>query len=337
MTPERLQTCLHRAATRGYCGPTGRSEIRGSARVRHVGTLRFESPVTETFDEFLVGHLKYTLGKLWGRQQVRLPRERRHAIIQWLFDLCEEQRRVLGDHHDPNIVVSTKPTGHVMELLSVADDLYRLSVVDQLPQAMLKRLRKRGSFQGARYELALAASFVRAGFAIEWLTGSSKHAEFLATLAATNEQVVVEAKSRRRPGVLHEIGSLPDLNLLRADVYKLYHEALKKETGGKPFLISIDVNLPQRTDTATGQEMWLPDVKDLLNRHPESTESNPAKEFCLVFTNFNWHYAGANVAPPHQVVNTFPQWCQSAPARDETYAAVIQALHTYGRRPEGVF
>ncbi len=218
MTPERLQTCLQLVATRCYCGPLGKSGLQGSTRIRSVGPFRFESPQTETFDEFLVGHLKYKLGKLWGRQQVQLPRERQHAIIQWLFGHCEEQRRVLGDHHDPNVVVSARPTGHAMEMLSVADDLYRLSLVGQLPEGMLKRLRKRVSFQGARYELALAASFVRAGFQIKWLSGSQKHAEFLATLAATNEQVIVEAKSRRRPGVLHEAGSPPDLSALRADV-----------------------------------------------------------------------------------------------------------------------
>jgi hypothetical protein len=337
MTPERLSSCTQRAATRGYCGPLAKSELRGSTRVRHIGGLRFESPHTETFDEFLIGHLKYTLGKLWGRQQVKLPHDRQHAIVQWLCHYSEEQRRILGDEHDPNVVVSAKPTGQVMELMSVAEDLYRLALVDQLPEQTLKRLRKRESFQGARYELALAASFVRAGFELAWLSDTRKHAEFSATLKATNEQILVEAKSRRRPGILHETGSPPHLNEIRADVCNLYREALKKETDGKPFLISIDVNVPQVIDSSTGRESWLPDVYELLDRHPEPTETKPAKEFCLAFTNFNWHYAGANLAPAHQVVYTFPYWCDSAPAKDENYVALIQALDTYGRRPDGIF
>jgi len=112
---------------------------------------------------------------------------------------------------------------------------------------------------------------------------------------------------------------------------------MKKNTDGKSFLIAIDVNLPQANDATTGQESWCPDVRELLNRDPEPTESNPAKEFCLVFTNFNWHFAGTSVAPAHQLVYTFPLWCASAPANDETYAALIQALDTYGHRTERVF
>ena len=311
--------------------------MQGSTRNRYVGSLRFQRPLTETFDEFLIVHLKYTLGKRWGRSQVKLPRDQQHKIIQWIFDISDEKRRILGNDHDSNAVVAAKPTGTVLELLSVADDVYRLTLVDQLPGRMLKRLRKRESFQGARYEIALAASFVRSGFDIRWLEEEGKHAEFVATLPSTNDEIVVEGKSRRRTGILHEAGLSPDFDDVQADVNNLYRAALKKLTDSKPFLISLDVNLPQSINPLTGREKWLPDVGQLLNRHPEPTREESAKEFCLVFTNFNWHYSGSDLAPPHQVVYTFPQWCTEVPSHDTTFTALIQAFDRYGRRPEGVF
>ena len=157
------------------------------------------------------------------------------------------------------------------------------------------------SFQGARYELALAASFLRAGFEVRWLSDARKHAEFSARLATTNEQILVEGKSRRRPGILHEAGSPKDGNKdsVRQTFFKLCcREALKKETNGIPFLIAIDVNLPQALDATSGREKWLPDVNELLDRHPDCTRIQTGEGvLSLPSTNFNWHYLETKSRP----------------------------------------
>lgn len=65
-------------------------------------------------------------------------------------------------------------------------------------------------FQGARYEIAIAAAFVKCDFQIEWIEDkSAKHPEFIARNPRKREEVAVETKSRRRPGVLHDPGTLP--------------------------------------------------------------------------------------------------------------------------------
>ncbi len=128
-----------------------------------------------------------------------------------------------------------------------------------------------------------------------------------------------------------------ELNKMKADVKSLYYEALKKPTEGKPFLICIDVNLPLTGGDAPGYMSWMNDVKAIFEHNPEATKNNPSKEFCLVFTNFNQHYSGAEPAKPFEVIYTFPQWCNLVPKNEETYVALFQAFETYGRRPEGVF
>jgi hypothetical protein len=68
--------------------------------------------------------------------------------------------------------------------------------------------------------------------------------------------IVVEAKSRHRPGVLHEPGDPPDLSSLKADIDGPHGGALAKPTHGLPYLIGIDANVPltpERTENFRGR------------------------------------------------------------------------------------
>ena len=192
------------------------------------------------------------------------------------------------------------------------------------------------SFQGMRYELALAAAFTRAGFRVDWLAESStKHGEF--TIALGDEQpVVVEAKSRHRAGILHEAGTREDPRSLGADVKRLYERALTKETDGCPLLICIDVNLPLQSEAPRTTPSWAEYVREFLDQRPP-TEAAPAKEFSLSLTNFNWHYRPHEVAGGQRYIYTFPEWTQCAPKGEDTYAGILQAFHSYGQRPEGPY
>ena len=77
-----------------------------------------------------------------------------------------------------------------------------------LPDSLIKRLKDFHKFQGARYEILVAAVFTRAGFDIEWIDdtkASGKHPEFIATHKRTGRKIAVEAKSRRRPGIQEKL------------------------------------------------------------------------------------------------------------------------------------
>jgi hypothetical protein len=85
-------------------------------------------------------------------------------------------------------------------ITSLAHDLYLLQKVDRLPDGLVNRLRNHDGFQGARYEIAIAAAFVKCDFEIEWIGDLRvKHPEFIARNKQTGEEVAVETKSRRRP------------------------------------------------------------------------------------------------------------------------------------------
>lgn len=54
------------------------------------------------------------------------------------------------------------------------------------------------------------------------------HPEFSGRNPHTREEVAVETKSSRRPGVLHHPGTLASVDEFRADVDRLYRDALQR-------------------------------------------------------------------------------------------------------------
>src|SRR5437867_2357855 len=123
---------------------------------------------------------------------------------------------------------SAPATGMTIELIALAHDLYTLQKVDRLPDKLIDRLRNYNEFQGARYEVAIAAAFVKCGFEIKWIDDrTGPHPEFIARNRRTGEEVATETKSRHRPGALHHPGALLPAEELCADVDRLYREALR--------------------------------------------------------------------------------------------------------------
>ena len=112
-------------------------------------------------------------------------------------------------------------------------DLYWLQLVHKLPDSVIERLKDFRAFQGARYEVLIAAIFARAGFEIEWIDdnkASGKHPEFIATHKVTGKKVGVETKSRQRPGAMNYIGTVSPETHLKGDVFDLYYKAIQAST-----------------------------------------------------------------------------------------------------------
>src|SRR5207244_2036670 len=139
-----------------------------------------------------------------------------------------------------------------------------------LPRQLLKRLRSMDQFQGARYEIGIAAIFARLGFSIEFLdertAPDQKHCEFNLRDSRDELVVAVEVKSRHRPGVLHERGVVDENKVGRGDVARLIREAKSQSPGDKPFLVFIDLNAPLSGDSGKVQEGWYRDVQEILRR-----------------------------------------------------------------------
>lgn len=261
--------------------------IHQGKRVRAVGSEVVFRPATETKQEFFVhvlaNTLSQTLGDDWKPKQDELPVPKRHPIALWV-DAWDEMRRNSGakalDRRDEGGgQYSSTATGDALALLALAYDVYALrhAMVLAAGDSLVKRLGDREQFQGARYELAAAAILIRAGYKIEWLVETSrKLPEFVARRDNSDVEIVVEAKSRLRPGLLGKAGERPDGEDLKADLARLLRDALEKETDGRPFLVFLDMNLPPGQERSL--EEWVPKLhEEVLAWRGDSSAENPVR------------------------------------------------------------
>jgi hypothetical protein len=280
-------------------------------------------PPIETFHEFLIEvPLKHELGEQWYKDEIEKGEEDRHVVVRWLAAYREQGQKHRPADHEKGQVFSAPATGDTTELLALAHDMYLLQKVNRLPDSLMNRLRNYDGFQGARYEIAIGAAFVKCGFEIEWIEGKAvKHPEFIAHNTRTREEVAVETKSRRRSGVLHQPGTLPPTEQLRADVDRLYREALQQDQGNRPFAIFLDVNLPPNTtaDTVAG---WQ---REIVKRW------QPNEQLALLgFTNFAWHYSRGGAPRAPEFLLSVPVASARPLASAETLKCIRLALETYG-------
>lgn len=190
----------------------------------------------KTFHDFLFDYIKMAIGPEWGNAEIAKPLEQRHPILIWYQKLCEYQRTFITE---PGKVSSAPMTGAVAAYMRLAYDLYALDHNAELQEKLLARLRNYDKFTGVRYEIYVAALFIRAGFDIEFedeTDGSTTHCEFTATYKRTGKRFSVEAK--RREGNRPRIGHL-------------FNEALSKHANHDR-IIFIDINM---RDDATNDQL----------------------------------------------------------------------------------
>lgn len=248
---------------------------------------------TDTFHEVLIQLLTSILANPWYEEQLtKLPGDR-HVILQWIGSFCDESQNAAPLNHKTGEKYEAKRTGQNQELLALAYDVYCLLEGDCMNWDVRDRLKTDDRFQGARYELAVAAIFVRSGFNIKWLDqakGSGKRCEFVATHRLTGETVAVEAKSRHRPGTLQQPGPFPDLASFGGDLRRLYIKAVAKNPKDRPFAIFIDANLPHQPHLQHLDKTWIPELRNMVTEHLTSLLPKPAPFSALFVTNYAWHY-----------------------------------------------
>jgi len=264
-------------------------EFQGK-RIRAVRNRIYVTRPDQPFHEYLGDHLLWLLGKDWFEAEMRKRPDDRHILLRWRAELFEElQRRGAKPYETVQFV----PTGNVKSMLVVADDVWQLEQSTGVPEPLLKRLRGLSEFQGARYELGVAAAFVRAGFQVEFIEDRSiKAPEFIATHPSTGEMVAVEAKSLRRANVLHEEpreGRPPDE--VRVKAGRLLREALEQVGNVDcPALVFVDLNLPLTPGVPTAGKPWFADLVATVRYQLESDAGAPPQLAAVVVTNFGWHY-----------------------------------------------
>ncbi len=207
-----------------------------------VGTTVYRSESDETWLGFLYDHLQTVLGDSWFAEEAyKDSPDNMHTIVRWFKEVCAREMDGLNGFTQ-NL---DNPNAACLAFRSLAYDLFCLFQMNAADLPTVERLKKPDQFEGARYEVWAAASFIRAGFTIEYedeADRSSTHCEFVAKSKTTNKVFSVECKRRHRP-----VSELPTTYRLKRKVSlgidKLLSKALRKDAAHER-IIFIDVNMP---------------------------------------------------------------------------------------------
>lgn len=313
-------------------------------RHRAIWNRIYHRPIQETFHEFIHNVLLWTFGKDWHSEQINTPQEKRHIVGKWLFSLAEWQKCIIKDENKVVIngysVWGAPASGEVLALIQLEYDIFCLQIVNKLPNFLTKRLKNNREYQGARYEVAVAAIMARAGFEIVFLDDKvkqEKHCEFIAKNIYSSIELGVEAKSRRRKGVLNEEGELLASFEQRGDVWHLFNKARTQKPKDIPFIIFIDINLPLTPNVPFGQKVWINDVIKMINDYGEATPNNPDPYNAVIFTNYAYYYSGISSAVPsgeYSVCTT--KYPETPLQNNEIISIIVESVNRYGLIPDEI-
>lgn len=266
----------------GEQGPPITAVVKGLRAVASYSTL-LRLPETATYHDFLGLYIKHAIGEGWWLAEVGMPDDQAHQLIRWQRKVTQFQ--VL--HTRGEGLQSAPGTGVIGHYYRLAFDLHTLHHQGLVQNRLIQRLKNKGNFQGARYEVAVCAAFVRAGFEISLVDeDNSPHrvCELVATHKRSSECYAVEAKSRHISGVLGHPKSGTRRSEKEPRVKSLIKDALKKVVE-YPRVICIDVNYPQPAGK-DAPSTWGRVVRRQVNAL-EALGRGPAM---LVFTNSPLHY-----------------------------------------------
>jgi hypothetical protein len=295
-------------------------------KLRVVRNSIHRRPLGETWQDFQLNLLLWTLGKDWFDEQMLKPPDERHLITKWRTDRNEQLEKYRNPSAPPDQPMQAPLTGNIKALQVLADDIYQLEHALQTPKKVVQRLGNMREFQGARYEILVASLFAKCGFDVEFIEDrSKKNPDFFATKAG--ERIAVEAKSRRRHGVLHEDGSFKADEPGPTRIRGLFQEALEQNPGGVPFLAFIDVNFPLTPETAPIDRIW---VKEAMKCFEDRRRDGLAEsDSGLILSNIGWHYHRDVGTPPPEFVTVKPEH-PVFPLCSETWILLEKAFNEYG-------
>lgn len=204
------------------------------------------SPRWLTFADFLSHYPVRVIGADWFGEEAAKPSDKKHILVNWF----ETYVRIANEATpEPGRVYNVSLPGPCWTYVNLAYDLFVIEDNAELQKRLVSRLKQPDQFQGARYELLVAATMVRAGFSITFHDESDSsvpHAEFRATCKGSGQMVDVEAKSRHRQGTYgYTPGSERERNHYsdKPAVSNVLRRAAKKAAEA-PLIVFVELNLP---------------------------------------------------------------------------------------------
>jgi hypothetical protein len=327
----------HRKASFGDVRPIIHADFQGHKFVAVGGTLHW-SKNWRTFIDFLFDYLPKVLGPAWGKGEIAKPLPERHIVLQWFAQVGQFRAR---HRPGPDGLSHGTPDGPTRAYLALAYDLYIVADNLRLQERLVGRLKNKDQFQGARYELAVAATLIRAGFQLELEDEgdvSRKHVEFRATHRRSKEVVAIEAKSRHRSGVLGREGVPTSQIDFRVGITNLLRKAVAKRPG-IPYFIFIDANMPPSVAIGDWQT-WVREVSESIIKVGHGFASVGVFEGgpfnAMILTNLPDHYGEPGGAIPPGVGFISEAFNPMIPLRDRSVLADIErSVKQYGVIPSG--
>jgi len=296
-----------------------------------VGSQLYWSSQWQTFIDFLMDYIKHVLGSHWGNAEIAKPLEHRHEIMKWYDAMCRFQiKQVKGT----NGLKEAIPNGPMLSYLLLSYDLYTLRHHNALQNKLISRLKNPEQFQGARHELFAAATCIRAGFKIEYeneADRSKKHAEFNATHNSTGQKVSVEAKSRRREGVLGHPGTRNTDDKIRLCIGRLLNAALSKASID-PLVVFLDLNIPPLS-VRLFEKPWIDEINITLDRVEQKSEGKNRYNL-IVLSNMPFYYDKSdNPSPRGDILSVIAKHPVIPVSHPEALLAIHDAANKFGNIP----
>jgi hypothetical protein len=302
-------------------------------KVWAFGNRVYKSPnLNETFHQFLIGLLAQELGVGWLSEEMALPEGEQHFVAVCFRKANEWMTREAQDgNRESDTVWAAIPDGYTKSLLVLAWDVCSVLHFGELPEELLTRLKGRDSYQGARYEIAIAGIFSRLNFEVKWTdkTRDGKRCEFIATHRENEYSIAVEAKSKHRPGVIHEPGEEDTTALMK----RLFREALEQNPKDFPFAVFIDVNLPPTPSVPHEQKTWVQEAKRIVEKKLVNLDPGDYPLSAAFFTNFSYHYQSEKEAEQAESMSIIIPHPMYPPPDEKLFNSIHGALTHYGFVP----
>jgi len=315
----------------GLVRPIISTDFRGK-KIVAVGNQIHWSENWKTFIDFLFDYIKTVLGSEWGNQELKKPFSVIHPIMQWYIETCNFQKKQVPDK---NGIYGAIPNGNMAAYILLSYDLYVLKHHAAIQKDVVQRLKNKDQFQGARYELFVAATCIKAGFELQYEDEKDRnrtHVEFIGTHKITGQKVCVEAKSRHRKGVLGQPGDIDTENKIKIRIGGLLNDALKKEHHC-PLVVFIDLNIPPNKAINFYGKPLSGEFKKIID-YIDKTYGQIDKFNLLVFTNFPHHYGGENEpAPPTNVSGILPTKAEIPIKYPNVLLDLYNSARDYGKVP----
>jgi len=279
------------------------SLLSSGRRFRAIANEIWSGSPNSTFYEFIEDYAINLIGDAWWiEQEEETAKDEQNAMFQFADYYQRYKHQILLKSKETGEPPLIYPSGPILFWLTLCYDLVCLKHKFSLPEPLklIERLKCRDGFQGARYEIATAASLVRAGCDVNWINPKSaisglKTCELIATHQLTRISFAVEAKSRHRKGILNHKGIF-DAETEHSGVSHLLKEALKKDSQSLPLVIFIDLNLPFYSDS-NKKTNPMRQIEEAVHKRRRLLSANEHLAL-IVFTNFPFHYGKTKDAPP---------------------------------------